>query len=123
MNTPDMSHVILATAAAQAVVSHFIDGSEQGDCQMHNLNLVMLYDDGIRLQDKMKSQKLMGEDGVERKVQDVVTGEVPSLFCVVYKSSNPYKKYASVLGHTAIKPLEQYSGHQSWSYGSTNSGC
>lgn len=59
----------------------------------------MLY--GIGLRDKMKSQKIvmMGEDGIERKVHDGVTGEVPSLFLMVYKSSNRYKTYSSVLGH------------------------
>ena len=38
---------------------------------MHILNLVLLY--GIGLRDNVKTQKVMGEDGIERKVQDIVT--------------------------------------------------
>jgi hypothetical protein len=59
------------TTSAARAVSHFIDGSEQVDCEMHILNLVLLY--GIGLRDNVKTQKVIGEDGVERKVQDVVT--------------------------------------------------
>ena len=65
------------TTAAARSVSNYIDGSEQVDCEMHILNLILLY--GIGLRDHVKTQKVMGEDGIERKVQHVVTsgGEFP----------------------------------------------
>jgi hypothetical protein len=60
------------TTAAARSVSNFIDGSEQVDCEMHILNLILLY--GIGLRDNVKTHKVTGEDGIERKLPQVVTG-------------------------------------------------
>ena len=64
------------TTAAARAVSNYIDGSEQVDCEMHILNLILLY--GIGLRDNVKLQKLvLGDDGIEKKVQVVITGGGP----------------------------------------------
>jgi hypothetical protein len=60
------------TTSAARAVSNFIEGTEQVDCEMHVLNLVLLY--GIGLKDNVRTEKMTGDDGIERKVQKLVTG-------------------------------------------------
>ena len=73
MNLDECTRFITSdTTAAARCVSNHIDGSEQVDCEMHILNLILLY--GIGLRDNVKTHKATGEDGIERKVQQVVTG-------------------------------------------------
>lgn len=58
------------TSAARAVSNH-IEGTEQVDCEMHILNLILLY--GIGLRDNFKTERSVGEDGIERRVRSAVT--------------------------------------------------
>jgi hypothetical protein len=60
------------TTSAACAVSNFIEGTEQVDCEMHILNLVLLY--GIGLNDNVQTEKVIGVYGIEWKLQKVVTG-------------------------------------------------
>jgi len=65
------------TTAAACAASNYIDSLKQVDCALHILNLILLYY-GIGLRDNVKLQKLvLGDDGIEKKVQVVITGGGP----------------------------------------------
>jgi hypothetical protein len=83
------------TTSAAGAVSNHVDGTEHIECEMHILNLIMLY--GIGLHANLKTERTVGDDGIERRVQSEVTqGSLyPDGACVIWVLRDICKYFSS----------------------------